>query len=102
MDSYRDWGHSKDYVRAMHLIINNNKPEDFVVATGVTHSVRDMTNYITPKLELDTEQYIFQNQVFRPEELKYLKGDSTKLRENSIGNQNILLRHYSMRWLNFG
>jgi len=82
MDSYRDWGHSKDYVRAMHLIINNNKPEDFVVATGVTHSVRDMTNYVFKKLELDTEQYIFQNPKYlRPEELKYLTGDSTKLRE---------------------
>tara|TARA_X000000950_G_scaffold271686_1_gene353176 strand:- start:16245 stop:17228 length:984 start_codon:yes stop_codon:yes gene_type:complete len=82
MDSYRDWGHSKDYVRAMHLIINNSKPEDFVVSTGVTHSVRDMTNYVFKKLELDTEQYIFQNPKYlRPEELKYLKGDSTKLRE---------------------
>tara|TARA_B100000676_G_C17960513_1_gene777275 strand:- start:150 stop:1133 length:984 start_codon:yes stop_codon:yes gene_type:complete len=82
MDSYRDWGHSKDYVRAMHLIINNNKPEDFVVSTGVTHSVRDMTNYVFKKLELDSEQYIFQNPKYlRPEELKYLKGDSTKLRE---------------------
>ena len=82
MDSYRDWGHSKEYVRAMHLIINNSKPEDFVVSTGVTHSVRDMTNYVFKKLELDTEQYIFQNPKYlRPEELKYLKGDSTKLRE---------------------
>ena len=82
MDSYRDWGHSKDYVRAMHLIINNSKPEDFVVSTGVTHSVRDMTNYVFKKLELDTEKYIFQNPKYlRPEELKYLKGDSTKLRE---------------------
>ena len=82
IDSYRDWGHSKDYVRAMHLIINNSKPEDFVVSTGVTHSVRDMTNYVFKKLELDTEKYIFQNPKYlRPEELKYLKGDSTKLRE---------------------
>tara|TARA_B100001057_G_scaffold499798_1_gene611850 strand:- start:15483 stop:16463 length:981 start_codon:yes stop_codon:yes gene_type:complete len=82
MDSYRDWGHSKDYVRAMHLIINNNKPEDFVVSTGVTHSVRDMTNYVFKKLELDSEKYISQNPKYlRPEELKYLKGDSTRLRE---------------------
>ena len=66
----------------MHLIINNSKPEDFVVSTGVTHSVRDMTNYVFKKLELDTEKYIFQNPKYlRPEELKYLKGDSTKLRE---------------------
>ena len=82
MDSYRDWGHSKDYVKAMHLIINNKKPEDFVVATGVTHSVRDMTNYVFGQLDLDPEKYIFQNPKYlRPEELKYLKGDSTKLRE---------------------
>ena len=39
MDSYRDWGHSKDYVKAMHMIINHKKPDDFVVATGETHSV---------------------------------------------------------------
>ena len=81
MDSHRDWGHSKDYVKAMHLIINNDKPEDFVVATGVTHSVRDMTNYVFKKLKLDPEKHIKQNPKYlRPEELKYLKGDSSKLR----------------------
>jgi GDPmannose 4,6-dehydratase len=82
MDSYRDWGHSKDYVKAMHLIINNEKPEDYVVSTGVTHSVRDMTNYVFNKLDLNPETYISQNPKFlRPEELKYLKGDSSRLRE---------------------
>jgi GDPmannose 4,6-dehydratase len=82
MDSYRDWGHSKDYVRAMHLIINNEKPEDFVVSTGVTHSVRDMTNIVFKKLDLDPDSLISQNPKYlRPEELKYLKGDSTRLRE---------------------
>lgn len=82
MDSYRDWGHSKDYVKAMHLIINNDKPEDFVVSTGVTHSVRDMTNYVFKKLDLDPNNFISQNPKYlRPEELKYLKGDSTRLRE---------------------
>ena len=42
MDSYRDWGHSKDYVRAMHMIINHSSPEEFIVSTGETHSVRDV------------------------------------------------------------
>jgi GDPmannose 4,6-dehydratase len=42
MDSYRDWGHSRDYVKAMHLIINNDVPDDFVVSTMTTHSVREM------------------------------------------------------------
>jgi GDPmannose 4,6-dehydratase len=81
MDSYRDWGHSKDYVRAMHLIINNELPDDFVVSTRETHSVREMVEYVFGKLELDYNQYVTQNLKFlRPEELKFLKGDSTKIR----------------------
>ena len=81
MDSYRDWGHSKDYVRAMHLIINNESPDDFVVSTMQTHSVREMVEYVFGKLDLDYNLYVSQNLKFlRPEELKYLKGDSTKIR----------------------
>ena len=82
LDSYRDWGHSKDYVRAMHAIINHEKPEDFVVSTMETHSVRDMTKYVFDQLGMDYKDYVTQNNLFiRPEELKYLKGDSTKARE---------------------
>lgn len=82
MDSYRDWGHSKDYVRAMHMIINHNIPDDFVVATGKTHSIREMTDYVFSKLGMDYTKYVTQNAKYmRPEELKYLRGDSTKLRE---------------------
>ena len=81
MDSYRDWGHSKDYVKAMNMILNHSEPEDFVVATGITRSVRDMCNYVFNKLNLDTDKYIFQDPKFmRPEELKYLKGDSSKIK----------------------
>ena len=82
MDSYRDWGHSKDYVRAMHLIINHDTPDDFVVSTMTTHSVREMVEYVFKKLDLDYTQYVSQDGKFlRAEELKYLKGDSTKIRE---------------------
>lgn len=82
LDSYRDWGHSKDYVKAMHKIINYQTPDDFVVSTMQTHSVRDMTKYVFESLKLNYEDYVVQNQIFiRPEELKYLKGDSTKVRE---------------------
>jgi GDPmannose 4,6-dehydratase len=82
MDSYRDWGHSKDYVKAMHLIINHDKPEDFVVSTMTTHSVREMVEYVFKKLDLDYTKYVSQDEKFlRAEELKYLKGDSTKIRE---------------------
>jgi GDPmannose 4,6-dehydratase len=81
MDAYRDWGHSCDYVRAMHLIVQQDKPGDWVVATGETRSVRDMCEYVFGKLGLDYKDYVIQNQKFlRPEELPYLKGDSTKIR----------------------
>jgi GDPmannose 4,6-dehydratase len=82
LDSYRDWGHSKDYVRAMHMILNNDSPEDFVVSSMKTHSVRDMVNYVFSKLDLDVDTYVSQDPKFiRPEELKYLKGDSSKIRK---------------------
>jgi len=81
LDSCRDWGHSYDYVRAMHLIINNDLPRDWVVATGESHSVRDLCEYVFSKLDMDYNQYVVQNQKFlRPEELRYLKGDSSKIR----------------------
>ena len=82
LDAYRDWGHSKDYIKAMHLILQQSEPGDWVVATGETRSVRDMCKYVFEKLNLNYEDYITQNQKFlRPEELKYLKGDSTRMRE---------------------
>ena len=81
MDSYRDWGHSKDYVKAMHLMLQQDKPDDWVVATGQTHSVRQMCDYVFSKLNMNYQDYIIQNPKFmRPEELPYLKGDSTKIR----------------------
>ncbi|KKM03366.1 hypothetical protein LCGC14_1775140 [marine sediment metagenome] len=82
LDSYRDWGHSKDYVKAMHLILNHTEPDDFVVATGVTHSVRDICEYVFSKLDLDYKDYVVQNPIYlRPEELKYLRGDASKIRK---------------------
>ena len=81
MDSFRDWGHSKDYVRAMHMIINHDIPDDFVVSTGKTHSVREMTDYVFSKLGMDYKDHVVQNAKYlRPEELKYLKGDCSKLK----------------------
>ena len=79
MDSHRDWGHSKDYVRAMHMILNHDTPEEFIVATGNTHSIRDLCQTVFEKLDLDYREYVTQNTKFmRPEELKYLKGDPSK------------------------
>jgi GDPmannose 4,6-dehydratase len=80
MDSYRDWGHSYDYVRAMHLILQQDTPDDYVVSTGVTRSVRDMCEYVFGRLGLDYQDYVVQNPKYlRPEELPYLRGDNTKI-----------------------
>jgi GDPmannose 4,6-dehydratase len=82
LDSFRDWGHSKDYVRAMHLILNHDIADDFIISTGVTKSVRELCEYVFNSLGLDYREYVIQDPKFmRPEELKYLKGDSTKSRE---------------------
>tara|TARA_R100000742_G_C4277290_1_gene99046 strand:+ start:1846 stop:2826 length:981 start_codon:yes stop_codon:yes gene_type:complete len=81
MDSYRDWGHSYDYVRAMHLMMQHDKPGDWIVSTMETHSVREMCDLVFGFLGMDYKDHVIQNPKFlRPEELPYLKGDSTKIR----------------------
>lgn len=81
MDSHRDWGHSYDYVRAMHLMLQQPEPGDWVVATGETRTVRQMCEHVFSYLGMNYQDYVVQNPKFlRPEELPYLKGDSTKIR----------------------
>jgi GDPmannose 4,6-dehydratase len=82
LDSFRDWGHSKDYVKAMHKIINHHTPTEFVVSTGITHSIRELCEYAFSKVNLNYKDYVVQNPKYmRPEELKYLKGDCTKAKK---------------------
>ena len=82
LDSSRDWGHYKDYVRGMHMIMNNDEPKDYIISTGDTHTVRDFCRYTFDKLGMNYKDYVTQNPKFmRPEELKFLKGDSTPIRE---------------------
>jgi len=81
LDATRDWGHAKDYVEAMWLILQQESPEDYVCSTGVSHSVEDLVEYVFSKLDLDWKDYVVQDEKFlRPEELDDLKGDSRKLR----------------------
>ncbi len=81
LDSFRDWGHSRDYVRAMHMIMNHSVPEDFVVATGMTRSVREMCDFVFSYLGMNYQDHVKINpKFFRPEELPYLRGDSSKMR----------------------
>ena len=80
LDATRDWGHAKDYVKAMWEILQLDKPDDFVCATGVSHSVRELVNYVFTRLGLHWSEYVKQDEKFlRPEELHNLKGDSSKL-----------------------
>lgn len=82
LDSQRDWGHSKDYVRAMHMILNHSVPDDFVIATGETRSVRDLLSLVFENLDLNYLDFVRQDSRYlRPEELPYLRGDATKARE---------------------
>jgi GDPmannose 4,6-dehydratase len=81
LDSHRDWGHSKDYVRAMHMIVNHKYPDDFVVSTGTTNSVGDMCKYVFSRLNMDYNKFVTQNPKYmRAEELKYLRGDCSKIK----------------------
>jgi len=85
LEATRDWGHAKDYVEAMWLMLQDNTPDDYVCATGISHSVKELCDYTFSKLDLDYRKYVKQDaKHFRPEELNDLKGDSSKLR-NKLG-----------------
>ena len=82
LDSYRDWGHSKDYVRAMQLILQYNYPRDWIVATGNSFSVRDLCREVFHQLKLNYKDHVVQNKKFiRPIELNYLKGDASEIKK---------------------
>ena len=85
LESTRDWGHAKDYVEVMWLMLQSENPEDYVCSTGVSHSVRELCDYTFKKLNLNYEDYVVVDEKhFRPEELHDLKGDSSKLK-NKLG-----------------
>jgi len=85
LDATRDWGHAKDYVQAMWMMLQTDKPDDYVCATGISHSVKDLCEYTFTKLNLNFEEFVVVDEKhFRPEELHDLKGDSTKLK-NELG-----------------
>jgi len=82
LEARRDWGHAKDYVKAMWMMLQEDEPEDYCCATGISHSVRDCCEYVFGKLGMDYKDYVVLDEKYlRPEELHDLKGDSTKLRE---------------------
>tara|TARA_B100000427_G_scaffold34558_2_gene25121 strand:+ start:15983 stop:16963 length:981 start_codon:yes stop_codon:yes gene_type:complete len=83
LNAARDWGHAKDYVKCMWLMLQHKKPDDFVVSTGKSHTVQDLVNYVFNSLEIPNwEQLIKQDKRFlRAEELDVLRGDCSKAKE---------------------
>jgi len=79
LDAKRDWGFAGDFVEAMWFMIQQDKPDDYVIATGENHSVREFAEKVFQKLELDYNEYVaIDKRYFRPTEVDVLLGDSTK------------------------
>lgn len=84
LNASRDWGHAKDYVRAMWMMLQQDVPGDFVCSTGESHTVKELVEYVFEKLELKWDDYVETDEKYlRPEELEDLKGDSSKLRNET-------------------
>ena len=81
LDSQRDWGHAEDYVRAMHLMLQQDQPDDFVIATGQSHSVRAFVEQVFARLDLDWQAYVrIDPRYYRPTEVEALRGDASRAR----------------------
>jgi GDPmannose 4,6-dehydratase len=82
LDAKRDWGHAADYVRAMHLMLQQPQPDDYVVATGEAHTVREFCERAFSELDLDYHDFVIADErFFRPAEVDQLVGDASKARE---------------------
>ena len=82
LDAQRDWGHAADYVRAMYLMLQQPRPDDYVVATGETHSVREFCDLAFKEVGLDYRDYVVTDPMFfRPAEVELLVGDAYKARK---------------------
>lgn len=82
LEAQRDWGHAKDYVRAMHLMLQQDKADDFVVASGASHTVREFCELAFGEVGIDYRDYVVEDeQFYRPAEVESLIGDATRARE---------------------
>jgi len=85
LNASRDWGHAKDYVYAMWLMLQSDTPDDYVCSTGESHTVRDLCSYVFRELGMDWRDHVEADQkFFRSEELEFLKGDCSKIK-NDLG-----------------
>ena len=83
LDAYRDWGFAGDYVKGMWMMLNHDQPEDWVLATGESHSVREFLEIAFNQLELSYEDYVISSEkYFRPNEVNHLLGDYSKAKKH--------------------
>jgi GDPmannose 4,6-dehydratase len=77
----RDWGHAKDYVKAMWLMLQQDEPDDYVISTGVSHSVEELLEAAFQYVDLDYRDYLsIDDTLYRPAEVNLLQGDASKAR----------------------
>ena len=82
LDASRDWGHAKDYVKAMWMMLQHDEPDDFVCAMGESHTVRELCEEVFSEVDLDYRDFVtVSSEFFRPTELHDLKGDCGKLKK---------------------
>jgi GDPmannose 4,6-dehydratase len=82
LDAKRDWGFAGDYVETMWLMLQQDKPDDYVIATGETHSVKEFLDEVFGRLDLDWQKYVeIDPRYYRPAEVDFLLGDSSKARK---------------------
>lgn len=82
LDAKRDWGHAADYVKAIYLMLQQPEPDDFVVASGETHSVREFCEIAFSHVDLDYRDYVsVDERLYRPAEVEQLTGDASKARK---------------------
>lgn len=82
LEARRDWGFAGDYVRAMWMMLQQDEPDDYVIATGETHTVREMCEIAFARIGLDWQQYVVQDPAFyRPAEVHLLLGDASKAKQ---------------------
>ena len=99
LEAKRDWGHAKDYVVAIHQMLQQKEPDDFVIATGETHSVREFCELAFDIVGLDYRDYVVSRpEFFRPAEIHLLKATIQRRKPNSAGAPNATSANWSKRW----
>ena len=83
LDAFRDWGFAGDYVKGMWMMMNHDKPDDWVLSTGEAHSVREFLEIAFKEVDLNYEDYVISSEkYFRPNEVNHLLGDSSKAKKH--------------------